>query len=55
MMQGPGVFVPLVWTIVTDVFPQSPQNFSTEFCVHHLAWWNKFLMHDALKVKKNQH
>jgi hypothetical protein len=26
MMQGPGVVAPLVWTIVRDVFPQSPQN-----------------------------
>jgi hypothetical protein len=24
----------------------------TEFFIHHLAWWNKFLMHDAFNIKK---
>jgi hypothetical protein len=28
-----------------------PQNVTTEFSIHHLSWWNKFLMHHAFSVK----
>jgi hypothetical protein len=57
MMQGPGVVVRLIWTFALDIFHQSSQNVTTEFTIHHLFWWNKFLMHDAFSVKKktNQH
>jgi hypothetical protein len=57
MMQCSGVVAPTVWTFAPDVFPQSSQNFATDFSVHRLSWWDKFLLHDALitKKKKNQH
>jgi hypothetical protein len=50
MILDPGVFAPLVWTFVPDVVPQLPQDVATEFSIHHLSWWNKFLMHDALNI-----
>ena len=51
MMHGSGTVAPLVWTFAPDVFPQSPRTFATEFSIHHLSWWNKFLIHDAFNVK----
>ena len=38
MMQDPGVFTPLVWAFVLDVFCQSPQKVAIEFSIHHLSW-----------------
>jgi hypothetical protein len=35
-----------------DIFPQPPQNIATEVSIHSLSWWNIFLMHDAVIVKK---
>ena len=55
MFQDPGVVVPHVWTFTPYVFPQSPQNVAIEFSVHHLSWWDKFLMHDAFNVKLLPH
>jgi hypothetical protein len=56
MMEGPGVVAPPVWMFAPDVFPQSPQIVATEFFIHHLSWWNKFLVHYAFYVEKtNQH
>jgi len=52
MMQGPGVVVPLVCTLVPNVLLQSPQSVSIEFSIHCFSWWNKFLIHDAFSVKK---
>jgi hypothetical protein len=54
MMPGPGVLAPLVWTFVPDVYPQSPKNVAIEFFIHHLAWWNKFLMHGAINWKRKK-
>ena len=54
-MQGPGVVVQLVWTFALDVFPHSPQDVAIEFSIHHLSWWNKFLMHDAFLAKLLPH
>jgi hypothetical protein len=42
-----GVVAPFTWTFVPNVFLQSPQNVAIEFFIHHLGWWNKFLMHDT--------
>jgi len=52
MTQGPGIVVPLVCTLVLNVFPLSRQSITIEFSIHCLCWWNKFLMHDAFVVKK---
>jgi hypothetical protein len=56
MMEGPRVVAPPVWIFAPDVFPQLPQIIAIEFFIHHLSWWNKFLVHYAFYVKKtNQH
>jgi hypothetical protein len=34
------------------VFLRPPQNIAIEVCIHVLSWRNKFLMHDALTVRK---
>jgi hypothetical protein len=52
MMEGPGVVGPALWTFAPDVFPQSSQNFATEFSIHRLFCWDKFLLHDALNFYK---
>lgn len=55
-MQGPGDVAPLVWMSALDVIPHSPQIVATEFSIHGLSWWNRFLVHKAFYVKKtNQH
>jgi hypothetical protein len=52
MMQGPGVVAPPFWTFAPDVFPQSPQIVEIEFSIHRLSCWKKFLVHNAINVKK---
>jgi hypothetical protein len=39
-------------TFMAVVFLQPPQNIATEFSIHGLFWWNKFLMHESFSVKK---
>jgi hypothetical protein len=50
-IQGPGVVAPLAWTFAPNVLPQLPQNIAIKFSIHHLSWWNKFIMHNAFSVK----
>jgi hypothetical protein len=52
MVQGPRIVAQLNWMFALDVFPQPPQNIATDVSNHDLSCWNKFLMHDAVSVKK---
>jgi hypothetical protein len=40
-------------TFLTDLLPQMLQNLPVVMLVNRLAWRNKFLMNDALTVKKD--
>jgi hypothetical protein len=40
-------------TFLTDLLPQMLQNLPVVMLINRLAWRNKFLMNDALTVKKD--
>jgi hypothetical protein len=48
MLQGPGVVL-FVWTFAPDVLTLIASELRNGISIHHLSWWNKFLMHDVFR------
>jgi len=53
MVKQPGLFSPMLGTMSSHFFTQSPQNFAVEPGIHSLACWDKFFMYSLLDVKES--
>jgi hypothetical protein len=53
MVEKPIVFLPLVWTIAMNAFPQLLQNLTVKLAIDGLTRGYEFLVDNALDVKKN--
>jgi len=52
-VKQPVLVPPSFWTFSADLLPQMFQNLQVVILVHHLPWGNKFLVNNALTVKKD--
>jgi hypothetical protein len=53
MVKQPVLVPPSLWMFSADLLPQTLQNLRVVMLVHRLAWRNKFLVNNALRVKKD--
>jgi hypothetical protein len=54
MVEKPVVFLPLVWTFAPNALPQLLQNLTVKLAIDGLTRGYKFLVDNALDVKKKQ-
>jgi len=53
MLKQSGLFSSKLGAMSSQVFTQSPQNFTLEPGIHSLVCWDKFFVHNPLDVKKS--
>jgi hypothetical protein len=52
IVENPILRAPQIWSLLPNVLPQMPQNFTVKLCVDGLALGDEFAMNSAMDAEK---